>query len=55
MTRLDGALQRLYRTEHGQCGGVSSPCRGKPGFQPPTQPHTYSTKLPMAARGLQET
>lgn len=35
--------------------GVSSPCRGKPGFQPPTQLHTYSTKLPMAARGLQET
>ena len=31
------------------------PCRGEPGTQPPTRPHTHSTKLPMAARGLQET
>ena len=31
------------------------PCRGEPGTQPPTRPQTHSTKLPMAARGLQET
>lgn len=28
LTRLDGALQRLYRVEHGQCRGVVGPLQG---------------------------
>lgn len=59
-TRLDGLRQRLWWEGSSQGQPVAGAPVGGRGLgagssHPGPPPHTHSTKLPMAARGLQET